>query len=165
MAKLVIGQAPATFDLETKVPTPSGEAEINWTAKHMPMTDWAGMRDAHTEEVEKEVKALIDAARKKAEAEYAKQAKKAGKEDVPVEEKEAAINALFKMPKNKELVEIKARLAGKLLVQMFDAWDLDDEFSEATLVKMCDLYPKASEVIIQGYDDKLAGRKLGNLKK
>ena len=71
MAKLIIGAAPEFFPLPVEVQTPNGPATVEFTAKHLLATEWAEMREANAEDINAAVKALFDAARADAEAEYA----------------------------------------------------------------------------------------------
>lgn len=155
MAKLVIGKAPTSFPLSVKIKTPQGEDEIVFDAKHLPATEWAKLREAHVEAVNKQVSALFDASRKEAEKAF----------DKPLlegDEKEAAIEALRKPVKDSEISVLRARFSAALILKIANKWDLEDEFTEPSLVQMCDLYPNAPEAIFKAYSEALSGARLGN---
>ncbi len=71
MAKLKISKALVTFPMAVDIPTPNGDDQVNFTAKHLKASEWSKLREAHTETVNAAVKALFDAAQKAAEDEYA----------------------------------------------------------------------------------------------
>lgn len=173
MAKLVIGKAAATFALPVEIQTPSGPAEVEFTAKHLTATEWAEMREANTETVNAEIKALFDKARAEAEAEYAASQKKTKKpakgsadaapsQDEADAAKEAAILELVKPVKNSTIKRLVAKHSAKMIQSIATGWDLDDEFTLSVLEQMCDKYQNAHEAIFAAYNDKLEGRRLGN---
>lgn len=173
MAKLVIGKAAATFALPVEIQTPSGPAEVEFTAKHLTATEWAEMREANTETVNAEIKALFDKARAEAEAEYAASQKKTKKpakgsaDAAPAQDeadaaKEAAILELVKPVKNSTIKRLVAKHGAKMIQSIATGWDLDDEFTLPVLEQMCDKYQNAHEAIFAAFNDKLEGRRLGN---
>ena len=174
MAKLVIGKAAATFALPVEIQTPSGPAEVEFTAKHLTATEWAEMREANTETVNAEIKALFDKARADAEAEYAASQKKAkkpskgGADTAPSQEdeadaaKEAAILELVKPVKNSTIKRLVAKHGALMIQSIATGWDLDDDFTLPVLEQMCDKYQNAHEAIFAAYNEKLEGRRLGN---
>jgi hypothetical protein len=160
MAKLKISKAQVTFPLEVDIPTPNGDDQVNFTAKHLKASEWSKLRESHTETVNAAVKALFDAAQKAAEDEYTTAAKdgKPATED----EKTAAIALLVKPIKQSVLDELKSKHAAELIAKVLISWDLDDEYSVKALVEMCDLYPAASNAIFTKYNSALEGSRLGN---
>lgn len=173
MAKLVIGSAPATFPLSVEVQTPNGPATVEFTAKHLLATEWAEMRETNTEEINAAVKALFDAARADAEAEYAAAQKKAKKpakakseaelsEEDAEAAKEAAILALIKPVKNSVIKQLVVDKAAAMIAKIATGWDLDDEFGPQALALMCNKYQGAHEAVFDAYNNKLEGRRLGN---
>lgn len=170
--KLVIGKAaPATYPLKVEVPTPSGLAEINFVAKHLPSTVWATMREEHSDVLEKKVKAIFDEARAVAEAEYDAQHKKAKKgakaaAAVPEEEaqaqREQGIDALLKPVKGSVLESLRAQTAGDLIAKIVDSWDLDEPMTAASLTEMCDQYPGSSEAVFKAYNETREGSRAKN---
>ncbi|WP_395055186.1 phage tail assembly chaperone [Polaromonas sp.] len=159
MPKLVIGKAPASFPLNVKIKTPQGEDEICFEAKHHPATEWAKLREAHVDAVNKQVSALFDAARKEAENAFEK---KADTKALEGDAKEAAIEALRKPVKDSEISVLRAKFAAALILKIANKWDLEDEFTEPSLVQMCDLYANAPEAIFKAYSEALSGARLGN---
>lgn len=178
MAKLIIGKsAPKSFPLKVTVPTPTGDDEINFTAKHLKSTDWAKMREAHAEGIGKTVQALFDAARAEAEKAYAEQSEKpapakkpAGKKAAAVEAadvsdadaKEAAIVALIKPVKESEIAAMRAKHSADLIAQIVTSWDLDEPLGAESLAEMCDTYPGAAEAVFKAYNETREGQRLGN---
>lgn len=173
MAKLIIGDAPENFPLSVEVQTPTGPATVEFTAKHLLATEWAEMREANTEKVNAEIKALFDAARAEAEAEHAAAQKKAKKPTKAAEAKEqtaeeaeaakeAAILALIKPVKNSVIKRLVVSHAARMIANIATGWDLDDKFDVGTLEKMCNKYQNAHEAIFAAFNDKLEGRRLGN---
>jgi hypothetical protein len=160
MAKLAIGKAPTSFPLTVKIQTPHGEDEIVFDAKHLPSTEWAKLREAHTEVINKQVNSLFDAARKEAEKAYDKQADDEKKHSA--DEKELAIEALRKPVKESEIKALRAKSSASLILKIVNKWDLEDEFTDPVLVQMCDLYHAAPDAIFNGYGDALTGTRLGN---
>ena len=176
MAKLIIGAAPEFFQLPVEVQTPNGPATVEFTAKHLLATEWAEMREANAEDINAAVKALFDAARADAEAEYAaaqKKAKKPAKAKAEAElseedaeaAKESAILALIKPVKDSTIKKLVVEKASAMIARIATGWDLDDEFSPASLALMCNKYQGAHEAVFAAYNEKLEGRRLGNSKK
>ena len=172
MAKLVIGAAPDTFKLPVEIETPSGKATIEFTARHLLATEWAEMREANTETVNEKIKALFDAARAQAEADYAEAHKKPKKQKAEAQKevseedaeaaKEAEILALVKPVKNSVIKRLVVESAARMIHSITTGWDLEDAFDVATLEKMCDKYQNAHEAIFEAFNAKLEGRRLGN---
>lgn len=173
MAKLVIGDAPESFQLPVEIQTPKGPATIEFTAKHLLGTEWAEMREENTEKVNAEIKALFDVARAAAEKEYADQQKKAKKpaksaegNEPAAEEadaaKEAAIIGLMKPVKQSTIQRLVAQNAALMIQKIATAWDLDDKFTLPVLEKMCNKYQNAHQTIFAAYNDMLEGRRTGN---
>lgn len=163
MAKLVIGKAATSFPLPVKIQTPQGQDEINFVAKHLRATDWAKLREAHVEAVNKQVAALFDASRKEAEKAFEKKhSEKSGAAALEGDEKEAAIEAVRKPVKDSEISALRAKFAASLILKIANSWDLEDEFSEPVLVQMCDMYPAAPESIFKSFGEALSGARLGN---
>ena len=159
MAKLIIGKsAPKSFPLKVIVPTPTGDDEINFTAKHLKSTDWAKMREAHAEGIGKTVQALFDAARAEAEKAYADSKPKKATDD----EKEAAIVALVKPVKESEVATLRAKHSGDLIAQIMEGWDLEEPIGADSLAEMCDTYPGAAEAVFKAYNETREGQRLGN---
>lgn len=159
MAKLSIAKAQVLFPMTVDIPTPHGVDQVAFEAKHFKASDWAKMREEHTELVNKSVKALFDAARTAAEDEF-----KATNTDPKLtdEEKEAAIVALEKPVKQSELVSLKNKISAQLMAKVFTKWDLDDTLSETSLAEMCDLYPGSVDSVFTKYNEALEGVRLGN---
>lgn len=172
MAKLIIGRAPVTFPLTVQIPTPEGESEVTFTARHLRATAWAALREEQRAKVDKIVADLNAVNRKAAEKLYAERhpAAKGAKaaETVETEEmavrKETEILNLMEPIKESELATLKAKVNGEMLAKIFSGWDLDDEISEASLADMCDLYPSAPVACYTKFNEALEGRRLGNLK-
>lgn len=170
MAKLIIGKAPASFQLTVSVPTPNGDADVTFTAKHMKSTDWARIRDEHSKAVGDKVAALFESARKDAEAAYAeaqKDAKPKKSQVKPTAEeaeaaKEAAIAALIKPVPQGELARLRSDMSAALIVRIASGWDLDDEFTEPVVAEMCDLYQGAAEAVLTEYNKAMEGRRAKN---
>lgn len=173
MAKLIIGKAPASFPLAIEVNTPSGAAEVTLTAKHLPATEWARIRDEHSKAVEAQVKELFDAARKEAEAAYeeaqkdVKPKKGAGKptaEEAEAAEaaKEAAITALIKPVPQAQMAKLRSDMSAALIARIATGWDLDDEFTELVVAEACDLYQGMAEAVFGDYNKALEGRRAKN---
>lgn len=170
MAKLVIGKAPASFSLPVSIPTPGGDADVTFIAKHMKSTEWASIRDEHSKAVGDQVTALFDAARKDAEAAYTEAQKdvkpKKGADKPTAEEaeaaKEAAITALIKPVPQAELARLRSDMSAALIARIASGWDLDDEFTELVAAEMCDLYQGAAEAIFGEYNKALEGRREKN---
>lgn len=173
MAKLIIGDAPSTFPLPVEIQTPTGPASIEFTAKHLTGTEWAELREENTDKVNAEIKALFDAARAAAEAEYAatqkkiKKPAKAAEGPVPTAEeveaaKENAIMALMKPVKQSVIQRLVAQNAALMIQKIATGWDLDDKFTGPVLEKMCNKYQGAQAAIFAAYNDKLEGRRQGN---
>lgn len=165
--KLIIGKAaPKSFPLKVEVPTPSGTAEINFVAKHLPSSVWATMREEHAETVEKKVKALFEEARAAAEAEHAEQLKKAAKsadgKELTEAERETAVLALLKPVKGSILEDIRNQAAGDLIAKITESWDLDDPLSAGALVEMCDQYPGSAEAVFKAYNETREGNRAKN---
>lgn len=176
MAKLIIGAAPEFFPLPVEVQTPNGPATVEFTAKHLLATEWAEMREANSEGINAAVKELFDAARADAEAEYAaslKKPKKSAKAKVEAEQseedaeaaKEAAILTLLKPVKDSAIKKMVVEKASGMIARIATGWDLDEEFSPASLALMCNKYQGAHEAVFAAYNEKLEGRRLGNSKK
>lgn len=176
MAKLIIGAAPEFFPLPVEVQTPNGPATVEFTAKHLLATEWAEMRETNAEDINAAVKALFDAARADAEAEYAaaqKKAKKPAKAKAEAElseedaesAKESAILALIKPVKDSTIKKLVVEKASAMIARITTGWDLDEEFSPASLALMCNKYQGAHEAVFAAYNEKLEGRRLGNSKK
>jgi hypothetical protein len=171
MAKLIIGDAPETFNLPVEIKTPNGPATIEFTVKHLLATEWAEMREENTERVNAEVKALFDAERAAAEKQYADQQKKTKKSaadgnGLTAEEaeaaKEAAILALIKPVKNSAIKRLVVQHAAQTIHKIATGWDLEDKFTVPVLEKMCNKYQAAHEAIFAAYNETLEGRRLGN---
>ena len=170
MTKLIVGKsAPASFPLKVEIPTPNGPAEVNFTAKHMRATEFAKLREAHMPAGDAAVQALFDAARKDAEDAYAAQSKSAKKEKIAPDDaeaaeqaKEAAIVSLQKNVKDSEIARLVAKHSGALMAKVFTGWDLDEEFSEAALCDMCDMYTSASQEVFAAYNSAREGLRAKN---
>lgn len=163
MAKLIIGKsAPQSFPLSVSIPTPTGDAEINFDAKCLASTEWAKLREDNSERVGKAVTALFDAARKAAEDEFAADPEKVKK--LTDEEKEAAISALVKPVKESEILMLRAKHSGEMISKIANGWDLDDPMTPETLAEMCDQYPGAAEAVFKAYNDAREGLKTKNSK-
>lgn len=160
MSKLKISKAQVTFPMEVDIPTPNGDDQVNFTAKHLKASEWSKLREAHTETVNAAVKALFNAAQKAAEDEYAASVKE-GK-PATEDEKAAAIALLSKPVKQSVLDDLKSKHGAELMAQVLTGWDLDDEFSVKALVEMCDLYQAAPNAIFAKYNSALEGSRLGN---
>ncbi len=177
MAKLVIGKSfPLTFALLVKVPTPTGEGEVTFTAKHMATTVWAKLREQHAEAIGKTVQSLFDAARAEAETTYQAQLREklvadseaAGSSqelttatDDP-EGREAAITALIKPVKESEIAALRARHSAELIAQIITGWDLGEPLDVEVLTDLCDRYPGAAEATFKAYNETREGLRLGN---
>lgn len=176
MAKLVVGTPAETFPLTVQIPTPRGDDQVIFDAKHLASTVWCEMREAHTDLVNSKVQGLFDAARAAAEAKYAAQqktkkplraAKKDAVKDAQAEldaaaHKEAAIDALVVMPKQSVIRALQAKVNGEMMVEILTGWDLDDAFDVKALIRMCDLYPAAAPAVFAAYNQALEGHRLGN---
>jgi|GEM_PF-6148580 len=172
MAKLIIGDSPDSFPLSVEIPTPNGPATVELTAKHLLATEWAEMREANTDKVNTEIKALFDKARAAAEDEYAASMKKVKKQAKPSEEphsteeaeaaKETAILAMIKPVKDSDIKRLVVSNAAQMILNIATGWDLDDAFTQKVLEKMCNKYQGAHSAIFAAYNEKLEGRRLGN---
>lgn len=154
MAKLVIGkEAPKSFPVAVSVPTPSGDAQILFEMKHLTSTEWATLREKHTETIGAAVQVLFDAQRKKAEDAYAATKPKKATDD----EKEAAINALLKPVKESELARLRSESSAEMLLKIAISWDLAAPMNKANLQDMCDRYPGSAEAVFTAYNETRAG--------
>lgn len=152
--KLIIGKsAPQSFPLKVIVPTSGGEREINFTAKHIPSTTLAKLRESHAEVIGESVNYLFNAARAEAEKAYADTKPKKATD----EEKEAAIAGLTKRVKDSEIAALRARNSGEIISKITESWDLDAPFSQDALIDMCDTYPGADEAIFKAYNETREG--------
>lgn len=170
MAKLVIGRAPVEFPITVEIPTPEGESEVTFTARHLRASAWAAMREEMRTKIDKIIADFTAVNRKAAEKAYAKRITSGelvvepGEPDVMASKKETAILNLMEPIKESELATLKAKVNGEMLSKIFTGWDLANEFTEAELIDMCDLYPGAPVACYTKYNEALEGRRLGNLK-
>lgn len=154
MAKLVIGKdAPKSFPVPVSVPTPSGDAQIQFEMKHLTSTEWATLREKHTETISAAVQALFDEQRKKAEEAYSSTKPKKATED----EKEAAITALLKPVKESELARLRSESSAEMLLKIAISWDLSAPMDKKNLQDMCDRYPGSAEAVFKAYNETREG--------
>ncbi|MDB5847332.1 MAG: hypothetical protein JWP29_1084 [Rhodoferax sp.] len=165
MPKLVIGKAPATFELAVSIPTPTGEQDVVFIARHFATSAWNKMRETHIAATNVHFDELIAANRTAAETAYAEAVKPKGRAkavEVNAEEKEAAIVALIAPLRDSDMAAAKAHVSAVFMMKVFSGWDLDAPFTEAALAEMCDTYSGALEAVFQAYNETLAGLRLGN---
>jgi hypothetical protein len=139
MAKLKISRAQITFPMTVQIPTPHGDDEVTFEAKHLKASVWAKMREEHTASVTKAVEALYPAK----------------------EESESDAQTIKKVSES-DIVTLRAKISAELMLKIFTAWDLDDSFTQAGLEEMCDMYPASAEACFKKYNETLEGQRLGN---
>lgn len=170
MAKLIVGKAPAEFPLTVEIPTPEGESEVTFTARHLRASTWATLREKHRAKIDKIVESHNAVNRLAAEKLYAAKVAsgalvvEAGNDEELAARKEAAILQLVEPIPESEIAKVKAEVNGAMLAEIFTGWDLANEFTEHELIDMCDLYPGAPVACYAKYNLALEGRRLGNSK-
>lgn len=163
MAKLIIGKsAPKSFALRVEVPTPTGPADINFEAKHLPSTEWAKLREEHAEAISKRVQELFDSAKVEATRAYTLSKQDGPKVSVTDKEREDAIQALVKPVKESEIASLRSKYSGEMIAKITTHWDLDEPLNAANLTEMCDQYPGAAEAVFKAYNETREGLRLGN---